>query len=289
MRDEKTSRVHDVEISQPLSVAVQLCLVDLLRSWNIIASAVVSHSSSEIPAAYAASVLTSREALGVVYHRGRLAAEHQGLTSLSSSILAARLSPKDASDYIKDLTSSKVVVACINSPISVTLSGDDEALYEVEERLKDDGIFARRLKVPLAYHSHHMQHMAQEYEECLQKVLGTAKRTPNIRFTSPVTGGLITSNVAFGPSHWVRNLTSTVLFSDALKQIVFGASSLAEFTRPTNTPTEVNVLLELSAHKTLSGPIRQVLGTTKIPYVSCLRRSINAVDTMQDVACELLT
>jgi acyl transferase domain-containing protein len=118
-------------VSQPISVAIQLCLVDLLRSWNITPSAVVSHSSGEIAAAYAAGVLSFKEALGVVYYREQLALKHQKLTSLSGGMLAARLSVEEADEYLKDISGDKVVVACINSPISVTLSGDLEALEEM--------------------------------------------------------------------------------------------------------------------------------------------------------------
>jgi hypothetical protein len=46
-------------------------------------------------------------------------------------MLAARLSVEEADEYLKDISGDKVVVACINSPISVTLSGDLEALEEM--------------------------------------------------------------------------------------------------------------------------------------------------------------
>lgn len=44
MRDEKSTRINEVDISQPSTVAIQLCLVDLLKSWNITPAAVTSHS-----------------------------------------------------------------------------------------------------------------------------------------------------------------------------------------------------------------------------------------------------
>jgi acyl transferase domain-containing protein len=53
-RDKTSKRVSEVHLSQPISVAIQLGLVDLLRSWGITPSAITSHSSGEIAAAYAA-------------------------------------------------------------------------------------------------------------------------------------------------------------------------------------------------------------------------------------------
>jgi len=48
-----------------------------------------------------------------------------------------------------------VVIACENSPNSVTLSGDEDILGKVLEHIKHDSadIFVRRLKVEMAYHS----------------------------------------------------------------------------------------------------------------------------------------
>jgi len=288
LRDEKLSRIHDADISQPVNVAVQLGLVDLLKSWNITPSAVVSHSSGEIAAAYAAGVLSFEEALGVVYYRGQLALKHQKLATLSGGMVAVRLSVKETDEYIKDLSSGKVVVACVNSPSSVTLSGDLDALEEVALRLEDDAVSARKLKVPLAYHSHHMQHMAQEYHNILETILPPTKRELQTLFSSPVTGDIIASAETLGPKHWVRNLTEPVLFSKALEEMVFSSQTPNNLPRSQAQATNVDVLLEIGAHNTLSGPVRETLCSTSLPYLSCLKRYANAVSTMQDVACDLL-
>lgn len=154
MRDENTTRVHEIRLAQAISVALQLCLVDLLESWNIRPAAVTSHSSREIAAAYAVGALSFKEALGVVYYRGEHAQKHHERLSLAGGMLAAGLGADNADEYIKNTSDGVVVVACHNSPDSVTLSGDLTALEEVESRLSADGIFARKLNVPLAYHSH---------------------------------------------------------------------------------------------------------------------------------------
>lgn len=51
LKDKDTSNVNDPAYSQPLCTALQIALVDLLRSFKIIPSAVVGHSSGEIAAA----------------------------------------------------------------------------------------------------------------------------------------------------------------------------------------------------------------------------------------------
>ncbi|KAI4621629.1 Type I Iterative PKS [Alternaria sp. BMP 0032] len=287
-RDAKTTKVAEIELSQPLSVVVQLCLVDLLQSWNIVPSAVVSHSSGEIAAAYAAGVLSFKEAVGVVYHRGRLAKKYQKITKLSGGMMAVGLGAEEVREYLTDLSSDgKVVVACVNSPSSVTISGDMDALEEVANRLEEDDVFARKLKVPLAYHSHHMEHMAEEYQSCLEELLGPITEGElDVAFASPVTGGIVTSRSTFEAAHWVRNLTSPVLFSNALEALIFD-STKPEGEAPTPN-RQVSVFLEIGAHDTLSGPVRQTLGETRMPYLSSLKRPLNAIDTVQDVVCALV-
>lgn len=50
-RSREDSRVDNAYLSQPLCTAVQLALVELLKSFGIAPSVVVGHSSGEIAAA----------------------------------------------------------------------------------------------------------------------------------------------------------------------------------------------------------------------------------------------
>ncbi|KAJ9316634.1 hypothetical protein DTO271D3_3141 [Paecilomyces variotii] len=291
MRDELSTRVSEVNLSQPMTVAVQLCLVDLLEFWGITPSAVTSHSSGEIAAAYAIGALSFKEALGVVYYRGELARMHQKRSALYGGMLAAGLGPEDVKAYLPASDAGgRVVVACVNSPNSVTLSGDTEALAEVHSRLEKDGVFNRKLKVPMAYHSHHMLHMAEDYTRELETLLSSTDTDSqwkrNVAFSSPVTGERITSiDVLRSPSHWVDNLTKPVLFHQAFESMCFDPNLKG------GSP-DVDLLIEIGAHSTLSGPIREILKvrepSVELPYFSCLKRPIDAVETMQELVCELL-
>lgn len=245
-----------------------------------------SHSSGEIAAAYAIGALTFEQALGVVYFRGELAEKHQ---REKGAMLAAGLGAEAAAPYVKDLKNGKVVVACHNSPESVTLSGDLAAIDEVATRLTADGIFARKLNVPLAYHSHHMQAMAGDYTDALHKVLESTpwSQWSGVVFASPVTGGLLSSPNALTAEHFVRNLVNPVLFSQAFEAMCFGSGSKAANEGTAN----VDAIVEIGAHGTLAGPIRQIIkarGGTPMPYVSVLKRGNDATHTVQDAACALL-
>lgn len=151
-----------------------MALVDLLKSWGITPTVVTSHSSEEVAAAYAVGALSFEEAMGVVYFRGKLSLKHQMISPLSGGMFAAGISFEKAADHIKNTSKGKIFVASVNSPDGVTLSGDSAAIDEVASRLEKGDLFAR-LKFPLAYHSHHMQNMAQDYTNILREILPTPR------------------------------------------------------------------------------------------------------------------
>lgn len=279
LRDEKSTRLSEVDFSQPISVALQLCLFDLLKAWGITPSAITSHSSGEIAAAYAAGALSFEEALGVAYFRGELALKYQKEFPKRGGMLAAVLDAESGAKYANQIANNQVVVACINSPNSVTFSGDSDALDVLESQLEKDLVPRKRLRVPVAYHSHHMVPMSQEYIEKLQSILSGTGGWENMLFTSPTSGGVITSPDQLSPSHWANNLTSVVQFNEAFTTMCFSPKG-----------SNVDLIVEIGAHNTLEGPIRQIFKTQGIemPYVSSLKRNTNAVETMQELVGQII-
>ncbi|KAJ4856009.1 acyl transferase domain-containing protein [Trichoderma breve] len=274
MRDKITTRVAEIQLSQPISVAIQFCLADLLESWGILPTAVTSHSSGEIAAAYAVKILSFKEALGVAYFRGELCFQKQKLHSLRGGMLVAAVSSAVAEKYITSTNTSggHVVVACINSPFHVTYSGDSDFLDEVANNLKNDDIVVGKLKAPMAYHSHHMRHVEREYIEKLRPILGAVTREQSgcdTTVISPVTGEQVSPSVLMRPEHWARNMTSPVLFSQAFNNMV----------------GNIDIVVGIGAHSILATPIRQILRDRNIErlYTSYLSRMVDAVDTMQDM------
>ena len=298
-RDKATTRVSDIDLAQPISVAIQLCLVDLLRSWDIVPTSVTSHSSGEIAAAYCIGAISFNAALGIAYYRGWLGLKfHKLSSSLAGGMLAVGISPQEAEE--KYLTDGRVVVACINSQSSVTLSGDLSAIDDVAARLTRAGVFARKLQVPLAYHSHHMLPMAGEYMQILKGIIDSKENDrssgefPQPFATSPVTGKFITSHSELTPAHWARNMTNPVLFSQAFDNMCFGSpespNSSSSIAPSASLTSNVDMIVEIGAHGTLSSPIRQILKArnTSLPYISCLSRDVDAVESIQTAACNLL-
>ena len=286
----ETSRVSTAAVSQPLCTAIQCALVDLLGSWNVKPVSVTGHSSGEIAAAYACGSLNLESALTVSYHRGLLASTIlERSTKLRGSMLAAGISEAETQNFINRIPAGKgkAVVACVNSPRSVTLSGDRPAVMSLQSMLEARQIFVRKLGINTAYHSHHMDIVAATYLDSLRS-LPKPESNGIVAFFSSVTGDAM-SGEELDAAYWVRNMVSQVKFSQSLQKLHEASSpdknGIWTFTRPT-----VQILLEIGPHGALSGFVKQTLGAipgAKFRYLSTLSRGRNAIDTMLTAASEL--
>lgn len=264
LQPPETSKLGTAELSQPLCTAIQIALVDLFASVGIAPAAVVGHSSGELAAAYAAGALTAREVILAAFQRGAVSK----LQTRAGSMAAVGMSREDVKKFLINIPG--VVVACENSPQSVTISGDLVSVKKILAKIKDadDGILARILKVDKAYHSHHMKEIGELYHSAIEKeVLG---KRPNILFASSVTGALLDTNTTLGARYWQRNLESPVLFQDAVTNLLLHDSIGKQ-----------PVLLEVGPHAALSGPLRQIQSLISKPalYVSALSRNDDGVET----------
>ena len=141
----ETSNIYRAEFSQPLCTALQLGLVAVLKSWGVTPDAVVGHSSGEICAAYAAGILSLRDAMVVSYYRGLVLGRCPAQKS-EGSMCAVGLNEGDSKTLIEDFA-GHVQIAAVNSPSSCTLSGNVGAIREIVKQLAEEKRFCRELKV----------------------------------------------------------------------------------------------------------------------------------------------
>ncbi|KAM7200662.1 acyl transferase/acyl hydrolase/lysophospholipase [Naviculisporaceae sp. PSN 640] len=298
LKPPERSRIHEAEISQPLCTAVQILLVDLLLAARVKISAVTGHSSGEIAAAYAAGFISARDAIRIAYYRGYFIKQDERL--VKGAMLAAGITPSDAQELC-DLPTleGRICIAARNSPTSVTLSGDADAIDEAREILEDEGKFARLLRVDKAYHSHHMADSAARYVKALE-VLDIEVTTPSCQHPTWISSVLESSAqkvmTAFndlGGSYWADNMVKPVLFSDAVQHycedIVSGGNVIHAVVEVGPHPALKKPTLETIQIASASGPVLDTLTkvaspppgvTDEIPYISTLSRNSNDVEEM---------
>ena len=280
----KDMPIDSPEYSQPLATCLQLALVDLLKSFSIVPSVVLGHSSGEIAAAYAAGALSRFSAIKVAYNRGylssRVARKENDLT-----MMAVGLSKDDALPYLDRLKkvdgALNVAIGCVNSPKSVSLTGKVAQLTTLEQWFNEDSIFARKLRVPVAYHSSFMNVIANDYHMAMGK-LESGQRLECIPMISSVTRDVVTVESLSTAGYWVRNLTSTVEFEAAFSKLLAQSDKKPRKQLGRTIPRDLHVthVLEIGPHNALQGPVRESLRAmpgTKVPtYVPSLIRNKDA-------------
>ena len=286
---EKDSQISLAKFSQPLCVILQTALVDLLTHWGVKPAAVIGHSSGEIGAAYAAGALSAPDCWKIAYHRGRLSSNIKDIAPhLKGAMMAVGLSEQDVQPYLEKLGSEETaVVACVNSPSNVTISGDDAALDKLSELLKPDNVFARKLKVENAYHSPHMQIIADEYLEAIKDIT-TLKPKSGATMISSVTGAQVSAS-DLDATYWVRNMVSPVQFVQAVG--VVSSKSPGGIRRRRKDGISVDTLLEVGPHAALQGPLKQILAANgradDTTYLSMLSRNQDSVVTSLEASGKL--
>ncbi|KAH6658527.1 KR domain-containing protein [Truncatella angustata] len=267
------SNLDQAYISQPLCTAVQVALVDVLAELDVRPWGVVGHSSGEMAAAYAAGRLTLEGAIAAAYYRGIVSAKIRR----AGAMAAVGLGRDDVARFLIP----GVVIACENSPSSVTISGDKEKVESVLQviRTEKPEALARALKVDKAYHSHHMKEVGELYHILTSRRVHRDLYDPASEkvgqkpvFFSTVTGKQLLETDFLDSRYWQSNLESPVLFST-------GVAGLVE---QHNAISKAGLLfLEVGPHSALGGPLRQILAgySTKYPYASCLVRAKDGNET----------
>ncbi|KAI1372084.1 hypothetical protein F4677DRAFT_433407 [Hypoxylon crocopeplum] len=272
-KDAASSRIMEAALSQPLCTAVQILQVDLLHAAGIEFSAVVGHSSGEIAAAYAVGLISAEDAICIAYYRGLHSGLSQGSDGQRGAMIAAGTSAEDAQDLLSfPEFEGRACIAAVNSATSVTLSGDQDAVQELNVIFEDEKKFSRILRVDTAYHSHHMRASSAKYLDSLAQLdvhVGPSSRT---RWFSSVYGSEMDKHDLLRGPYWDDNLVNPVHFMQAVDS---ACASVGSF----------DLVIELGPHPALKGPALQTIQDQiphTVPYTGLFQRNVSAITSIAD-------
>ncbi|KFY53300.1 hypothetical protein V496_07727 [Pseudogymnoascus sp. VKM F-4515 (FW-2607)] len=272
-RSDNSSQVDNGHIAIPATTAIQIALVDLLKSLDILPHVVLGHSTGEIAAAYAAKVLTHHDALMVAFQLGQVL-HRRGLFDGCGKMLAVGLGESEIQPYLDQLDRRDVNIACENSPLSTTVSGSSATIEQLQKNLQSLRIFNRELKVPAAYHSIQMECIESEYLTSIRAIEPSSTESTN--FYSSVTARRKSED--FGPSYWLNNVTSKVLYRFALQRIISGTPSSSQL-----------LLIEIGPQPHLRRPTEECIGEyntdiSQLAYFPSLLRGKDACQAAYELA-----
>ncbi|WP_349345308.1 type I polyketide synthase [Streptomyces rapamycinicus] len=201
-----------IDVVQPALFAVMVSLAALWRSHGVEPAAVVGHSQGEIAAAYVAGGLSLQDAAKVVARRSQAWAELSGKGGMLSVLASAGA----VADRLRPW-SERLGIAAVNSPATVTVSGDPEALDAFMAELAADGVKSRRVPgVDTAGHSPQVDGLR---ERLLREVAGVRPRASRIAYYSTVTGGPL-DTTELDTDYWYRNMREPVDFERATRALL---------------------------------------------------------------------
>lgn len=254
---EGAPTLERVDVVQPALFSVMVSMAALWRSWGVEPAAVVGHSQGEIAAAHVCGALSLRDATKVVALRSKALVDvigHGGMASVAESadIVAQRLAP----------WSDQVSVAVVNGPRSVVVSGEPDALDEFVEKMKADGVQARRISVDYASHSHHVTRVREQVIDALSDV---SPETATLPFCSTLYGETI-DTVRLNADYWYNNLREKVLFEPAVRRLADDG---------------FRVFIEMSPHPVLTVPVQETVEDVEDALVlSSSRRERDEVESV---------
>jgi polyketide synthase 1/15 len=198
--------LDSTEFVQPALFAVEVALWELLKHWGIRADFVVGHSVGELTAAYAAGVLTLADAAKLVAARGRLMQVLPG-----GAMIAVGADEREVLPLLTD----GVVIAAINAPRQLVISGEQTAVTAIADRLAAQGRRVHRLTVSHAFHSPMMEPILEEFASIAADVaVGPAR----IALISNVTAEPLGAGYGSAP-YWVEHIRRPVRFADSIRHL----------------------------------------------------------------------
>ncbi|XP_063235485.1 fatty acid synthase-like [Bacillus rossius redtenbacheri] len=227
------------------NAAMQIALVDVLRTLDIVPDGIVGHSTGEIACAYADGSLTLEQTMLAAYFRGKSVFE----TNLPRGAMAA---VGLSIEGVKARLPPEIDIACHNSNDNVTISGPANDVRKFVQSLEEEGIFAKEVKCSgISFHSRYITKVAPSLKEYLDKVIPHPVKRSSMWVSTSVRESLWhTPQAQFSsPAYHVNNLLSPVLFADAVARI------------PDNS-----VVIEVAGHCLLQAILRRSLpvGCTSI-------------------------
>lgn len=236
---EAMSRMSETQVVQPLLFALQVALVEMLRSWGISPDAMIGHSVGEIAAAHVAGILSLDESIRLVALRGRIMQKATGM----GKMVSVAMSVEDALNILEGYE-DRVSIAAVNDPGSLVLSGQTPALEEVISRCEKKGFVTRPLRVDYAFHSPQMDAFEREFVERLVRV---DTRRATLAMYSTVLADCVDGK-ELDVKYWGHNIRQAVDFSGAVFAAIRDGYQL---------------FLEVGPHPVLTSNIQQCLSLKK--------------------------
>ncbi|HEX4267543.1 MAG TPA: acyltransferase domain-containing protein [Steroidobacteraceae bacterium] len=247
--DDDTIRLNATFFSQPALFTIEYAMARLWASLGVTPGAIIGHSMGEYVAACLAGVLSLEDALRLIAVRAKL------VDALPQAVMLAVMLPE--AELLPQLPAD-LCVSLVNGPSHCVIAGPPEPMAAFERALTERAVIARRVQNGHAFHTRLMDPVVREFEA---EVAKARLSPPRIPYISNVTGTWITAADATDPSYWVRHLTQTARFNEALHELWQLPDPMLIECGPGRTLTVL-----ANQHPERKGPLRGAIGSIRQRY-----------------------
>ena len=250
----------DVALTQAMTFAMQVGLARIWRGYGVEPAAIIGHSVGEIAAAVAAGMLDLAAAARLICWRSRLLRRVSGqgamvMVNLPFEAAAAQVAGR-----------ADVTAAIAASPGSTVLSGSIEAITDLQDQWRSQGLMPRLVSSDVAFHSPQMDSLLPDL------LAGAADLGPHpgqiLTYTTTLDDPR--ADPPRDARYWAANLRNAVRFSEAV------AAAAQDGHR---------IFLEVSTHPVVAHSIMQTLADRDVSdgaVVPTLRRGRPERKTLLD-------
>jgi len=259
--DAASAKLSETQITQPALFTIEYAMTKLLQSWDVKPDAMIGHSIGEYVGACISGLFSLEDALKLVAARGRLM---QGLEK--GSMLVVPLDENQVNEYLNDALS----IAGINAPGLSVISGNDEAINSLVEKLKAKNIDTTILHTSHAFHSSMMEPILDEFKTLFTNVKFGEMEIP---FVSNITGEVANAEQVTNADYWANHLRGTVRFADGLSTLMKNPDAVFIECGPGNT---LSTFARSNTEKQIGHSIIQTIRHPKKPDNDC-RMALSAL------------
>lgn len=184
-----------------------VALARLWRSYGVVPDITVGHSLGEIGAAYVAGAITLPDAVAIVIARATVLDRLTG----PYRVAVLGITAEQAAEVIAE-TPGWLELSVVNSPSSVAVSGETDAVAAAVRTVSGRGAFAKEIEMWFPAHTTALDGVREELESLLPA--GRFTETP-VQFIGSATADIVEAGSDFA-DYWYTNLRTPVRFDRAV-------------------------------------------------------------------------
>lgn len=204
----KEERKLEFKYAYVMVFSIEYSIAKLLEEFGVIADIYIGYSIGEYVAACLSEVFDLEDAISLLYSRGALIDELP-----EGAMLSVMLPHSD----VEKILGNNLSLAAIEAPHISVVSGECDAIMNLEREFKAQGIAAKRVPTDRAFHSYQMNSTVSKFKKIVE---GVRRNPPKKRFISNITGNFITDEEAMSADYWSRHLILPVQFSAGVQTLL---------------------------------------------------------------------